>query len=97
MQHHLHTLRGRRMDEEFKIINSPLSRQFSHDGMTVEVRIYRGEKDEAWILEVFDQEGGSTVWEEPFVTEQDALDEVLQTIATEGIGCFLAHPEQKLH
>jgi len=85
------------MDDEYKIINSPLSQKISRDGMTLDIQIYRGENDPVWILEVIDQEGGSTVWEETFQTEQDALNEVFQTIASEGIGCFLRDPIEKLH
>jgi len=85
------------MDDEFKIINSPLSQKISRDGTTIEVLIYRGEHETAWILEVVDQAGGSTVWDDKFATEQDALNEVFQTIASEGIGCFLLDPIQKLH
>ncbi|MEA2913790.1 MAG: hypothetical protein QOJ15_5871 [Bradyrhizobium sp.] len=85
------------MDDEYKIINSPLSQKISRDGMTLDIQIYRGENDPVWIQEVIDQEGGSTVWEETFQTEQDALNEVFQTIASEGIGCFLRDPIDKLH
>ena len=85
------------MDEEHKIITSPLSRKFSRDGMTIEIVIYRLENDPSWQLEVVDPEGGCTVWEDLFVTEQDALNEVFQTIASEGISSFLRDPEQKLH
>lgn len=85
------------MDDEYRIIYSPLSQKISRDGMTVDVQIYRGENDPVWVLEVIDQEGGSTVWDETFQTEQDALDEVFETIADEGIGCFLRAPVQKLH
>jgi uncharacterized protein len=83
------------MDDEYKIVNSPLSRKVSREGMSVEVLIYRGEHDKTWILEVVDQEGGSTVWDDTFETEQDALNEVFQTIAAEGMASFLQ--EQKLH
>ncbi len=46
--------------------------------MTVEVLIYRGKDDEGWMLEVVDQEGGSTVWEDWFSTEEEALAEALK-------------------
>jgi len=85
------------MEDEFKIINSPLSQKITRDGVTIDVQIYRGEKDSVWILEVVDHEWGSTVWDETFQTEQDALNEVFQTIADEGIECFLLDPIQKLH
>jgi hypothetical protein len=65
--------------------------------MTIEILIYRLENDPSWQLEVVDPEGGSTIWEDLFDTEQDALNEVFQTIALEGISSFLRDPEQKLH
>ena len=85
------------MDHEYKIIKSALSRKFTREGITVDVEIYRGEADSVWVLAVIDQEGASTVWEDTFQTEQDALNEVFQTIASEGIGCFLRDPIEKLH
>ena len=85
------------MDDEFKIITSPLSRTITRDRTTIEVLIYRGETDVEWILEVVDDAAGSTVWEDSFATEQDALNEVFQTIADEGISCFIRDPIRKLH
>ena len=85
------------MDDEYKIINSPLSQKITRDGTTIDVLIYRGEHEAAWILEVVDHAGGSTVWDETFQTEQAALNEVLRTIDDEGIACFLLDPVQKLH
>jgi hypothetical protein len=83
--------------DEYRLINSPLSRKMTRDGMTIEVLIYRGEDDPDWHLEVVDQEGGSTVWEGTFSTDQQALDEVLQTVENEGIASFLRDPDEKLH
>ena len=85
------------MDDEYKIINSPLSQKITRDETTIDVLIYRGEHETAWILEVVDHAGGSTVWDETFQTEQDALNEVLRTIDEEGISCFLLDPVPKLH
>ena len=85
------------MDAEYKIINSPLSQKITRDGTTIDVLIYRGEHEAAWILEVVDHAGGSTVWDETFQKEQDALNEVLRTIDEEGISCFLLDPVPKLH
>jgi hypothetical protein len=61
-----------RMDDEYKIINSPLSQKITRDGTTIDVLIYRGEHEAEWILEVVDHAGGSTVWDDTFATEQDA-------------------------
>ncbi|MBV8191484.1 MAG: hypothetical protein JO339_29885 [Alphaproteobacteria bacterium] len=85
------------MDEEHKIITSPLSREFTRDGITIQILIYRLEQDPAWQLEVVDQKGTSTVWEDLFATEQDALNEAFQSIASEGIASFLGDPDQRLH
>jgi uncharacterized protein len=76
------------MDDNYNIIESPLSRQITEDGVTIDVQIYRGEQDAEWILEVVDASGGSTVWQEPFASEAEALSEVLRTIKTEGIKSF---------
>lgn len=51
------------------IVNSALSGPFTQDGLTVDVEIYRGEDELEWVLEVVDEEGGSTVWHEPFPTD----------------------------
>jgi hypothetical protein len=41
--------------------------------------------------------GACTVWEDTFATEQDALNEVFQTIAADGMSSFLRQPDRKLH
>lgn len=70
------------------IEHSPLERVITQDGETVSVFIYRGRADPGWLLEIEDELGGSTCWEDPFDTDQAALDEALQTIAEEGIHSF---------
>lgn len=45
--------------------------------------------DEGWSLEIVDQLGGSTVWDDIFVSDLDALEELQRTIAEEGMGSFL--------
>ncbi len=62
------------MDEEYKIIHSPLERRITERGVSVEVMIYRGEGDAGWILEVVDHTGGSTVWDDAFASDQAALE-----------------------
>lgn len=83
------------MEDPYKIITSPLSRKFSRDGITVEILIYRGADETEWILEVVDHEDASTVWEDRFATEADALNEAFQAIATDGIASFVRDREQK--
>jgi uncharacterized protein len=85
------------VDEEYKIIRSPLERRVTERGVSVEVLIYRGEDDAGWILEVVDHTGGSTVWDDAFPTDRAALDEALRTIEREGIACFAEDTPQPLH
>lgn len=47
-----------------------------------------------WTLEVEDHEGGCTVWDDKFATDQAALDEVMKVIDTEGIGTFLVDQDK---
>jgi hypothetical protein len=48
----------------------------SRDGTTVEIQIYDDGKD-GWLLEVVDEFGNSTVWDESFLTDDAALAEAL--------------------
>ena len=84
------------MQDEYEIENSRLSQKVSRDGMTIEILIYRDKDDSGWMLEVVDQEGTSTVWDDLFPTEEEALAEALNTIETEGIGRFLRDPSTRL-
>ncbi len=76
-------------NDDPKIIDSPLSRAVTRDGVTVRVLIYRLERDTTWTLEVVDERGGSTTWDAPFPTDEDALKEAIATIAKEGIRTFV--------
>jgi hypothetical protein len=85
------------MDDEYKLINSPLSRKLTRDGMTIEVLIYRGEYETGWHLEVVDPDGTSTVWHDPFSSQRTALNEVYRIIAAEGMATFTLDPNRRTH
>jgi hypothetical protein len=73
-----------------KLIESPLSRVVVEDGESVEICIYRLEDEVMeWSLEIVAADGCSTVWEEPFETDEAALAEALSAIKDEGIKSFL--------
>ena len=72
-----------------EIVMSPLCREVIEDGTKIQVDIYRGEDESGWILEVIDEENASTVWDEPFDTDREALDEVMKVIEQDGIRSFL--------
>jgi len=72
-----------------EIVMSPLCREIVQDGTKVQVDIYRGEDESGWILEVIDEENASTVWDDPFDTDREALEEVMEVIEQDGIRSFL--------
>ena len=76
---------------------SPLCREIVQDGTKIQVDIYRGEDDSEWILEVIDEENASTIWDEPFDTDREALDAVITIIEHEGIRSLLDGEYEAMH
>jgi len=76
------------MNEEFEPKVSELSRDYSEGDLTVQIDIYE-DGEGGWLLEIVDQDNNSTVWEDTFDSEQDALDEALDALADEGIEAFV--------
>jgi hypothetical protein len=72
------------MNDEYEVKMSPLCQKISSGDNTVKVEIYDDGED-GWILEVVDEHGNSTVWDDPFPTDAAALTEVKKTIMKEGI------------
>jgi len=70
---------------------SPLCQSATQDGKTVRIDIYEDGAD-GWLLEVIDEHGNSTCWDDPFDTDQAALDEALSTIEDEGIDALIGFP-----
>lgn len=80
-----------------EIEHSLLSGLFSREGITVDVQIYRfADTLDAWSLEVIDQEGGSTLWSESFLTDQAAQMAFLHAVEENGMSQFL-EPGETLH
>jgi hypothetical protein len=79
-----------------KLIQSALSRIIREDCTEVRIDIYRLETTD-WSLEVVDETGASTVWDDLFATDQAALDEALKTIREEGIRTFLSGKTNNVH
>lgn len=75
-------------DRDPNIITSGLSQTISEGGVAVELAIYRLEHDPTWTLEVINQVGTSTVWDELFDTDDDAYREFRRTVETEGMDVF---------
>ena len=82
---------GQPMTEEFVLKMSDLCQSLTRDGKTVQVEIY-GDGGDGWLLEVVDEYGNSTVWNDSFGSEQAALDGVLKTIDDEGMDSLIGLP-----
>ena len=84
------------MSEEFEIKYSTLCQKLTSEGKSVQVYLYEDGKG-GWILEVVDEYGNSTVWDDPFKTDDEALDEVFDTIEKEGISSLIGTENNYLH
>ncbi len=75
---------------------SPLCQAVSRGGVTVQIEIYEdGEGD--WILEAVDEYRNSTVWDDRFPSDEDALKEAMNTIESEGISVLVGESKDVLH
>lgn len=72
------------MEDNYELVMSPLCQSITDKGHTVRVEIYRG-PDTDWTLEIVDASNTSTVWDDLFVTDQSALDELLRIIREDGM------------
>ncbi|MDR6303368.1 hypothetical protein GGQ85_001051 [Nitrobacter vulgaris] len=77
------------IEEAPEIEVSPLSGIVAHDRLV--------EGDESWTLEVTDHEGGSTVWEDRFSTDNEAHAEFYRVLETDGIQSFLEDQPESRH
>jgi hypothetical protein len=95
-RHIFHELMGKIMPDP-EIVMSLLCREIIEEGTKIQVDIYRGENESGWILEVIDEENASTVWDDPFDTDREALDEVMEVIKRDGIRSFLEDESEVSH
>ena len=82
--------------DDFEIEYSSLCRSITEGEVTLDITIY-SDGNYGWILEIEDEFGGSTLWDEPFFTDQAALDEAMKIIEAEGVSSFIRPPDSKLH
>ena len=78
--------------DEIELIHSKHCQVVSRDGKKVDVEIYSSGRDD-WILEVVDEYGNSTVWNEPFTSDDEAFQEFQRTLEEEGIDTLIGIDE----
>jgi uncharacterized protein len=77
-------------DEDYPIIDSPLSQSLLVEGHRFEISIYRGVDEPDWILEIINAKGTSFIPVGRFRTDKDALGAALADFENEPIEDFLA-------
>ncbi|ARM91638.1 hypothetical protein RHEC894_PD00132 (plasmid) [Rhizobium sp. CIAT894] len=86
------------MAKKQKLEHSELAGEFSDDGITVLVDIFRTSgSNEDWTMEVVTQAEDLIRWDEPFATDREAFDEFLAVVARDGIRSFLEDEEPSVH
>lgn len=76
------------MDEEFEPRVSELSQEYREGDLTVQIDIYE-DGEGGWLLEIIDEQNNTTVWEDSFDSEREALEEALEALSEEGIETFV--------
>ncbi|MEZ2131390.1 MULTISPECIES: hypothetical protein [unclassified Sinorhizobium] len=86
------------MAKKQKLERSELSGEFTQDGITVLVDIFRSAGSNGdWTMEVITQDEDLIQWDEPFATDREAFDEFLATVERDGIETFLEEADPTLH
>jgi ATP sulfurylase len=85
------------MSHDLEIIFSPLSGEFTRDGITVLVEIYRLSDGGSWALEVMFCGNNTTLWTQKFPTDQAAFKSFMRVVETEGLQLFAKGENFTLH
>lgn len=75
-------------EDEPNLVTSHLSRPVTWNGHRLQLEIYRLERDPTWTLEVVNEEGTSTVWDEQFASDREAEAMFRETLKVEGLAAF---------
>ena len=81
-------------DEDFELEMSPLCQTLSSGGKELQIDIY-GDGDGKWILEIQDEHGNSTVWDEHFESDTTALLEAKKSILKDTAGNYVGPEDGK--
>lgn len=76
------------MSDDYEVKMSPLSQRIEQRGKEIDVQIYE-DGSGRWLLEVVDEFNNSTVWDDLFATDQDAMNELQKTLREEGIDALI--------
>lgn len=83
------------MEEDPKIELSGLSQVINSGGKNLSVEIYRIKGTEEWSLEIVDEIGNSTVWDDTFTSDSAALTEAKKAILEDTAEAFVGPADGK--
>ncbi|MEM1188389.1 MAG: hypothetical protein AAGI72_07670 [Pseudomonadota bacterium] len=83
------------MDADPELEFSPLCGPLSSGGQTLDIQVYRVEGEDLWLLEIEGQHGNSTVWDDRFGTDSEALTEAKKAILEDTAGAFVGPEDGK--
>ena len=84
------------MNKEYEVKMSPLSQRMEIDGKEIDVQIYE-DGEGGWLLEVVDEFNNSTVWDDPFPSDQEAMKELQRAIQEDGVDSLIGPPSSISH
>lgn len=82
-------------DDDVEVIFSELCADVEIDGHFLAVEIYKTDIDPSWILEVVNEFGTSTVFDDPFIADGLAWQQFEKTVKEEGLAAFLTKKEKR--
>ena len=83
------------MNEDPEIEISKQSQIISSGGKNLSVEIYRIKDTLNWSLEIVDEKGNSTVWDDLFASDKDAITEARKAILEETTEAFIGPADGK--
>jgi uncharacterized protein len=89
------SLRQTRGDSDPEIEVSEQSQNISSGGKSLSVEIYRIKGTSDWSLEIVDENGNSTVWDDLFGSDRDAITEAKKAILEEPAETFIGPADGK--
>ncbi len=84
------------MHEHYEVKMSPLSQRMEVDSKEIDVQIYE-DGEGGWLLEVVDEFNNSTVWDDPFPSDQEAMEELKRTLREDGVDSLIGPPPALSH
>ncbi|MDA8587259.1 hypothetical protein N9L47_13530, partial [Rhodobacteraceae bacterium] len=82
-------------EEDPEIIMSDLCADVEVEGHFLTIDIYKSDIDPSWILEVINEFGTSTVFDDPFLADGLAWQQFEKTVKEEGLAAFLTKKEKR--